>query len=155
MQAEIERQDEKTEGVIVTSGTHNNGLSWYIKDNHLVFDYNAYRDHSVIRSSLNVPTGQSIIGVKFRGKMPPTRGGNFTLLIDSNECGSMKVPLAPIIMSVTGVQIGINNLSPITDDYKAPFKFMGRIKYVNFKVGVSGSKSNERQTRFDAEMAKQ
>ena len=155
MQAEIERQDEKTEGVIVTSGTHNNGLSWYIKNNHLVFDYNAYRDHSVIRSSVTVPTGQSIIGVKFRGKMPPTRGGTFTLLIDGNECGSMKVPLAPLIMSVTGVQIGMNNLSPITDDYKAPFKFMGRIKYVNFKVGSSGSKSNERQTRFDAEMAKQ
>jgi len=155
MQAEIERQDEKTEGVIVTSGTHNNGLSWYIKDNRLVFDYNAYRDHSVIRSSVTVPTGQSTIGIKFRGKMPPTRGGKFTLLIDGNECGSMKVPLTPIVMSVTGVQIGMNNLSPITDDYKAPFKFMGRIKYVKIKVGALGLNPKERQTRFDAEIAKQ
>ncbi|MBA7671132.1 hypothetical protein ES703_79283 [subsurface metagenome] len=155
MQAEIERSDEKIEGVIVTSGTQNNGLSWYIKENHLVFDYNAFRDHSVIRSSLTVPTGQSIIGVKFRGKMPATRGGTFTLLIDGNECGSMKVPITPIILSSMGLQIGMNNLSPITDGYKAPFKFMGRIKYVKIKVGVSGSKPKEHQTRFDAEMAKQ
>ncbi|UCG70151.1 MAG: arylsulfatase [Thermoplasmata archaeon] len=152
MQASIERINEQIEGVIITSGTHNNGLSWYIKDNRLVFDYNAYRDHSVIRSSVTVPTGQSTIGIKFRRK---ERGGTFTLLIDGNECGSIDVPLALRIISTTGLQIGINNLSPITNDYKAPFKFMGKIKYINFKSQPSNPTLGELKNRFDAEMTKQ
>jgi arylsulfatase len=152
MQASIERTNEQTEGVIITSGTHNNGLSWYVKDNLLVFDYNAYRDHSVICSSITVPTGQSTIGLKFQRK---DRGGNFTLLIDGNECGSIDVPLALRIISSTGLQIGVNNLSPITDDYKVPFKFMGKINYINFKAQPSNPTLGELKNRFDAELTKQ
>jgi arylsulfatase len=152
MQASIERTNAQTEGVIITSGTHNNGLSWYIKDNLLIFDYNASRDHSVIHSSVTVPTGQSTIGLKFQRK---DRGGTFTLLIDGNECGSIDVPLALRIISTTGVQIGINNLSPITNDYKVPFKFMGKINYINFKTQPLNPTLGELKNRFDAEMTKQ
>jgi arylsulfatase len=152
MQANIERQNEKTEGVIVATGTQNNGLSWYIKDDRLVFDYNAYRDHHVVRSSRTVPTGECTIGITFRRK---ERGGTFTLLIDGEECGSVHVPLALRIISTTGVQIGRNDLSPITNDYYTPFAFMGELKNVNFKGVRDNPTPEDLQNRFDAEMAEQ
>jgi arylsulfatase len=152
MQANIERQNEKTEGVIVATGTQNNGLSWYIKDDRLVFDYNAYRDHHVARSSRTVPTGTCTIAIKFRRK---ERGGTFTLLIDGEECGSVHVPLALRIISTTGIQIGRNDLSPITNDYKTPFKFMGELKNVNFKGARDNPTQKDLQNRFNAEMVEQ
>jgi len=152
MQADIERQDEKTEGVIVVSGTQNCGLSWYIKNDRLVFDYNVYRDHQVVRSSRTVSTGKCNIGIKFLEK---GRGGTFTLLIDGEECGSMDIPLALRIFSSTGIQVGENYLSAITDDYETPFKFTGKLKKVSFKVVDDNPTEEDLQNVFDADMAEQ
>ena len=42
MTAEIQRPNKSIDGVIFTYGTQNVGLSCYIKDDQLVFDYNIY-----------------------------------------------------------------------------------------------------------------
>lgn len=152
MTAEIVRPDEKTDGVIFVYGTQNVGLGCYIKDNLLVFDYNIYKDHYVVRSSRKVPTGQCTIEVKFRRI---DYRGTITLVIDGEECGSIDVPSVLRMISASGLQIGRNHLSPITNDYNIPFNFKGTIKYVKFKLLRYKPTAEDNQKRFEAEMVKQ
>ena len=152
MTAEIERVDENIDGVIFVYGTQNVGLGCYIKDNKLVFDYNIYKDHYVVHSERPVPTGKCIIGVKFRRI---DRKGTITLMIDGIECGSVNTPSVLRMISASGMQIGRNYSSPITEDYESPFKFKGRIKYVKFQLLRYRPTSEDNQDRFEAEMVKQ
>jgi len=152
MTAEIQRSSKSTDGVIFTYGTQNVGLSCYIKDNQLVFDYNIYTNHHVVRSDRTVPTGECTIGVNFRRI---DNNGTITLLIDSEECGTIHTPSVLRMISASGMQIGKNNLSAVTNDYKSPFEFKGIIKKVNFKLLRYKPKPEDNQNRFNAEMAKQ
>ncbi len=152
MTAEIQRSDENIDGVIFTYGTQNVGLSCYIKENKLVFDYNIYTDHYVVRSDRNVPTDSSTIGVEFRRK---DNIGNISLLIEGKESGSVQTPSVLRMISASGLQIGRNNLSPVTNDYESPFEFKGTIKNVNFKLLRYKATPEESQNRFNAEMVKQ
>ncbi|MHA1727207.1 MAG: arylsulfatase [Promethearchaeota archaeon] len=152
MTAEIQRSSDTIEGVIWVYGTHNVGISFYIKDNKLVFDYNIYSDHHVVRSDRTVPTGNSVIGVNFRRK---DNTGTITLLINGEECGKIKTPSVLRMISASGMQIGRNNLSAVTNDYNSPFKFQGTIKKVNFKLLRYKPTPEDNQNRFNAEMEKQ
>ena len=150
--AEIQRSNEIIDGVIFVYGTQNVGLGCYIKDNHLVFDYNIYKDHYIVRSDLPVPTGESIIAVKFQRV---DYKGTIILLIDGKECGSVHTPSVLRMISASGLQIGRNNLSPITTDYKPPFEFKGTIKRLKFELLRYIPKPEDNQNRFKAEMVKQ
>ncbi|MHA1727208.1 MAG: arylsulfatase [Promethearchaeota archaeon] len=152
MTAEIQRSSDTMGGVIFTMGTGNVGLCCYIKDNRLVFDYNLYRDHYVVRSERTVPIGECKISVQFRRIGDK---GSITLLIRGEKCGTVHTPYVLGAISPTGLQAGINNSSPITTDYKAPFEFNGKLKYVKFKIIPYNQTPKELQNKFNEEMAKQ
>ena len=154
MTAEIERPDASANGVLVASGTQNTGFSWYIKDGKMVFDDNDYTEHFVVSSDQEVPVGSSTLGVLFTWR---DKKGTITLQINGVECGSMAVPTA-IRGGSNGMSIGLDNLSPVTDDYQAPFPFTGKINKVEVNLKPFNSSSDEHEdakAQFDAEMSKQ
>ncbi len=154
MSAEVERGDESSDGVIVAHGTQNTGFSWYIKDNLLVFDSNALAKHAVVRSNKPVPAGKSSLGVAFNWA---DKQGTITLLINGEECGSLQAP-SRIRTHTTGMSIGRDALSPVTDEYEAPFPFKGKISRVEVTHQPYQSAKDEREdreARQKAEMAKQ
>ena len=65
MAATIERPDGAG-GVLYATGTENSGLSLFVQDDRLVFDYNCFGDHHVVESEVPVPVGPSVVGVRFR-----------------------------------------------------------------------------------------
>jgi arylsulfatase len=155
MNAEVERPNENTEGVLVAQGTQNVGFSWYIKNNRMVFDYNIFTEHHVIQSNQDVPIGRCKLGVKFirRDKI-----GTIVLSIDEKECGSIQVPFILRMISSTGLDVGKDGLSPVTNDYEAPFIFTGTIKKIEIDLPKYKKRSQERENnkvRFLAEMSKQ
>jgi arylsulfatase len=155
MVAEIERSNEQDDGVLVAMGTQNCGYCWYIKDNLSIFDYNVYTEHHIVRSKIPVPIGECSIGVNFLRKGSI---GTISLRIGEEECGTIQVPYILRMISSTGFDIGRNSLSPITVDYKAPFKFKGKIKKINIKLPRYRKPSEIREdakTQFPAEMSKQ
>lgn len=155
MTADIERSDERDEGVIVAMGTQNCGYVWYIKDNLSVFDYNVFTEHHIARSDTIVPTGECRIGVNFVRK---ERKGIISLTINEEDSGSIQIPYIMRMISSTGFDIGRNSLSPITDDYKAPFEFTGIIKKIKIKLPRYRKPSQIREdakTQYSAEMSKQ
>jgi len=155
MTTEVERPNDSTEGVLVAQGTQNGGYSWYIKDNRMLFDYNIFTEHHAVRSSRIVPTGKCTLGVRF---VRDGRTGTVILSIDGEECGSISVPYVLRMISSTGLDIGKDGLSPVTEDYKAPFKFTGTIKRVDVELPRYRPPSQEREDEnvpFRTEMSKQ
>jgi arylsulfatase len=153
--AEIERSNEQDDGVLVAMGTQNGGYCWYIKDNLSIFDYNVFTKHHIIRSKIPVPIGECSIGVNFKREGST---GTISLRIREEECGTIQVPYIMRMISSTGFDIGRNSLSPITDDYKSPFEFKGKIKKINIKLPRYRKPSEIREdaeTQFRAEMSKQ
>ena len=125
--AEIQRDKDTDNGVLLALGTMNGGLTFYIKDSYLVFDFNMFMDHHVVRSNITVPTGESTVRVYF---VRERKKGTITLSINRKECGSIPIPYLLNILSSTGMDIGKDSLSPVTDDYEGPFEFSGIIHRV-------------------------
>jgi len=131
MTAEVEQVDPLKGGVLVAQGTQNVGFSWYVKDERLVFDYNIFTDHHVVRSNQKVPSSVKKLGVRF---IRDGKKGTIQLMIDGTECGTLKVPFVLRMISSTGMDIGRDGLSPVTDDYTAPFPFSGIIRKLTIEL---------------------
>ena len=102
MAATIERAIGQA-GVLYATGTENSGFSLFVDDEHLVFDYNCFGDHHVVRSDRPVPSGASVVGVRVRRT---GRGGVATVVVDGVECGSVELPFVMQVISSIGPSVG-------------------------------------------------
>ncbi|NRA04535.1 MAG: arylsulfatase [Myxococcales bacterium] len=130
LRAEIERQAQD-QGVLAAIGTRNCGLSFYVKDRRLVFDYNWFHEHTRVVSKRELPAGASEVAVHF---MRRDEKAEATLVIDGEECGAVPIPRILRMISSTGLDVGRDGLSGVTDDYAAPFPFSGKIAKVVFEL---------------------
>ncbi|MCP5028884.1 MAG: arylsulfatase [Actinomycetia bacterium] len=131
--ADLERPTADTAGVLIAVGTVNNGLSLYVDvDGHLVYDHNAFMNHTIIRSERPIPTGAVTVGLRQdRVKRGPAR---VRLLVGDPNGGAANgevigegiIPMVPIMISSIGFDIGTNPTG-VSDAYQAPFPFTGRI----------------------------
>ena len=141
----------RANGVLYATGTENSGLSVFIKDDHLVFDYNLFMEHHVLRSSVAVPTGDSVVGVRFRRR---DTDGVVTLVIDDKECGSMELPFVMRIISSIGMSVGHDHGSPVSKEYKGEFAFEGKLQRVDIQL-VSPRAKDEGEILAREGMARQ
>jgi len=94
------------------------------------------------------------VGVKFSWADDK---GTITLLIEGSESGSIDAP-SPVRTYALGMSIGRDNLSPVTDDYVAPFPFSGAIRRLEVDMQPFRSpkdKRKEAEIRHRTEMARQ
>ena len=61
--ADVERA-EHDDGVLLALGTVNNGLVIYLQSGHLIYDYNHFSAHTVLRSPAPVPPGRATVEVQ-------------------------------------------------------------------------------------------
>ena len=116
-------------------------------------------DQHVVRSDITVPTGESKVRAHFRRK---GKRGTLTLSINGKECGSILLPYFLFVLSSSGLDIGQDSLSPVTNDYEAPFKFTGVIhrvvidlpKFKSLRKGKA-EKRKEAEANHRVEMSKQ
>jgi len=123
-------------GVIYASGTENSGLSIFVQDDHLVFDYNCFGEHHVATSTSAVPEGPSVIGVDFR------RTGSAAvadLLIDGEVSGSLDIPFAMYMMSSIGPSVGFDHGSQVSELYDGPSPFSGTLHRVDIALAAKPS----------------
>jgi arylsulfatase len=121
MSATIQRP-AGAEGVLYSSGTENSGVSLFVQDDRLVFDYNCFGDHHVAVSEATVPTGDTVVGVEFRRS---GQSGDVTLMVDGRPSGRSAVPFAMTMISSVGPSIGYDHGSPVSDRYTGHFPFEG------------------------------
>lgn len=135
--ADIEVGDAGGEGVLAAIGGISSGWSFYVKDGKPTFYYNFFEvDHARIQSSENLPKGKSSVRVEFTPVEPgPGKPAAVKLFINGRETGNGRVErTVPFRYSVEPFDIGRDTVSPVSNDYKAPFAFQGRIEQVTIEV---------------------
>jgi arylsulfatase A-like enzyme len=144
LMVDVDRPDDKTEGVLIARGTNVSGLSFYIKNNRLIFDYNLFSTHYRAISEVGLPVGRSTLGVRFERI---DQEGRATVLINGEDSGTVSFPRVLRIISAAGMDIGRDALSPVTDDYDGEFAFTGKIIKVVFDVPRRIPKESEQEYR--------
>jgi arylsulfatase A-like enzyme len=118
-------------GVLYATGNENSGLSVFVDGDSLVFDYNCFGDHHVIESAVEVPVGSSVVGVEFRRA---GAGGEATLVIDGEACGTLAVPFVMRMISSVGASVGHDHGSPVSPRYADEFPFAGVLDRVEIDL---------------------
>lgn len=142
------------EGVLYASGNENSGLTVFVQDDRLVFDYNAFGDHHVVVSDRPLPTGPARLGVTFRKDPDGGQGATATLVVDDEPCGAVAIPHALFAMSSIGPSVGQDHGSAVSDRYVAPFAFTGHLDRVEVRL-VRPRRHDDAEADARAAMARQ
>jgi arylsulfatase len=142
------------QGVLMATGTQNAGMSLFVQNDRLVFDYNIFNDHYVLESEEDVPTGPSQVGVRFR------RGQNdadATLVINGRDAGTIHLPFLMRIISSIGLSIGRDHGSPVSLAYRDEFAFEGHLSRLDIQLVAQGvaHSSEQGETAAREGMARQ
>ncbi|MFZ6005626.1 MAG: sulfatase-like hydrolase/transferase [Actinomycetota bacterium] len=119
------------DGVLYATGNENSGMSVFIEGDRLVFDYNCFGEHQVVESDREVPAGRSVVGVRFRRT---DDGGDVTLVIDGEPCGSVHLPVVMRIISSVGASVGHDHGSPVSRRYSDENPFRGSLERVDIQL---------------------
>jgi hypothetical protein len=133
--AYVNNSRNDSEGVLFSIGGRFAGLSLYVKDKHLIFDYNLFGlKHYIITSEDEVPEGEATLGFEFEktGRWK----GEGKLFINDKEEGSVDMPYTvPGRYSFEeGLEVGQDPQTPVSLDYDSPFKYNGGLKKVVMTV---------------------
>jgi arylsulfatase len=124
------------EGVLYATGTENAGFSFFVQGGRLVFDYNAFGDHTVIESDVEVPTGPTELSVAV--ERSGARDGNARILIDGKPCGDAALPLLMTVISSVGPSVGFDHGSAVSPRYTAPYRFTGSLERIEIDADPEG-----------------
>ena len=135
--AEVEVGDAGSDGVLAAIGGITSGWSLYVKDGKPTFYYNFFEvDHARIQSSEALPKGTSTVRMELTPVEPgPGTPADVKLFVNGKETGKGRVvKTVPFRYSVEPFDVGRDTVSPVTEDYKVPFAFQGRIEHVTIEV---------------------
>ncbi|MEO6045421.1 MAG: hypothetical protein ABIQ47_16090, partial [Tepidiformaceae bacterium] len=128
------------EGVLYARGNHNVGHTFFLKDGHLQFDYNALGKHTRASFECDLAPGDHVIEARFDKTDRTT--GSLVLLLDGAELGTTEIPFIVRMLGSTGLDIGCDRLSTVVDDYKGPFAFEGAIRRATFQIRSERDKTD-------------
>jgi arylsulfatase len=136
--AEVVIPPGSAEGVLLAQGGVSGGYVLYVRDHklHYVYNYMGLQEFTVT-SNTDVPEGECSLRYEFEptgapnvreGKGTPGRG---QLYINGELVGVAEFPVTvPIVFGIDGVSCGYDFGEAVTHQYKAPFRFTGKIKKV-------------------------
>jgi arylsulfatase len=122
MSAQIVRAVGDEEGVLVAWGTSNTGMTWYLRDGELAFDYNLFGTHYTAAVPAPRP-GPSVVTVDFDRN---DDGALITVSTDGGESDTVQVPYVLRMLGMSGMDIGRDAGSPVSTRYEGPFPFTGQ-----------------------------
>jgi arylsulfatase A-like enzyme len=140
------------EGVLFATGTQNSGISIFVQNDRLVVDYNAFDDHTILESDIEVPVGPSTLLVEFRRGAGSV--GTMAVSVDGVPAGSADLPLFMRMMSSVGPSIAYDHGSPVSNRYEAPFAFTGTLHEIVIQL-LSLQDLEARAAEGAAEMSRQ
>ena len=126
-------------GVLYALGAFSAGLTCYVKDGTLCYEYNLFEiQRTNIRAKEKLPAGKVRIEVETAyAVLKPAGPLNVTMRVNGKVVAEGKVPVsAPLLFTANDCfDIGTDLGSPVALDYfdKAPFKFNGAIDHVHVK----------------------
>lgn len=135
--ADVNIAVDGAEGVLLSRGGRAGGLSLFVQDKKLQFVYNLGNGTQFTAISKgNIPNGktQLRVDVSFDDQK---KKGQIVLYINGSKDGETTFERSIAgIYSHEGVNVGLDDLSPVADSYKVPFAFTGKINKVVIDYGV-------------------
>jgi len=119
------------EGVLVCSGGLYGGYSFFVKDNRLVYEYNAYNeDYYKIRSDKALPTGK--VELKAVYEVNDSSSGKVTLYVNGEQVGQGNVDRTmPGTFSLSETfDVGEDTGTPVSKEYTRDNVFSGKLEKV-------------------------
>jgi arylsulfatase len=153
--AEVEIPGKGAEGVLLSLGGNDGGISFYVQGGKLCFAHNYVSvEQYYVKSKSDAPAGHHFLSMEFTptGKSDVKNGkgtaGSVKLFVDGKEVGAGKLPVTtPLRLAQGGAMlVGADTGATVTPEYKPPFRFTGVIKRVILDV------SGERVVDHEAEM---
>jgi arylsulfatase len=136
--AEIEVPANGADGVLATQGGRFAGWGLYVKDGMPVFHYNlAGVARYEARANEKLAPGKHTIAMRFQyGGGGPGKGGVATLSVDGRKAAEARVErtIAFRMALDEGLDIGEDTGTPVSEEYKVPFRFGGRIEKVTIEL---------------------
>jgi len=139
-------------GVLFATGTENSGMSVFVQNDRLVVDYNAFDEHTVLESDVEVPDGDGELVVKLRRRAE--MAGEMFITVNGAAAGQADLPLFMRMMSSVGPSIAFDHGSPVSPRYEAPFPFEGTLHEVEIQI-LSRQDAEARDAEAAAEMSRQ
>jgi arylsulfatase len=147
LNAEVEIPSEGAEGVIVAEGGILGGFSLFLKDSHLYYEVNVANDHSeqivsktpihagVAHIQLNVtPTPESGSDTPGAPGFSPRRPVPGDVKLSVNGVSVGEAHFSSIYASGETLDVGSDLGSPVSPEYKSPYRFTGKIDTVAFQL---------------------
>ena len=148
--ARVRRASTAQEGALVASGARTGGYSLFIKNNRLVFAYNRIGHITLVSGEGELPAGDCVVAVRFT--KTADHCGTATLTIDGVPAGAGAIELMPWRQAVYGMDIGADHGTTVCAEYAAPFRFAGRLEYVDYELGTDRH-DMQRAARIEARNA--
>ena len=145
------RSESRDEGVLYATGNENSGMTVFIQDSHLVVDYNAFDEHTIVESDVPIPEGENVLLVKI--ERTSRTSGRVELAVNDLVCGTVDLPFMMRMISSIGASVGYDHGSAVSARYDAPYEFTGELHEVVIELGARTSA--ETQTAAKAEMSRQ
>jgi len=135
--AEVGRVDPSSVGVLIAHGSVNSGYCLLIDaDGHLVYDFNYYGHHTIVRSPEPVPIGRSSIEMRFE-KDEDATSGTVRLLIDGAVVAEEHLDATfEYFVAFQGLDVGADRLSPVREGGRGQgeFAFSGELREVVVEI---------------------
>ena len=134
--AEVEIGDSGAEGVLLAQGSLLGGWSLYVRDGQLRYVHNlsGLEEHRV-DANVRLDAGRHVL--RFDFERTGEHRGVGRLLVDGEPVGEAPIPhFTPTRFSISGAGLtcGYDSELAVTDDYRSPFRFTGRIEHVTVAV---------------------
>ncbi len=133
VEAEVAPLAGGEEGVLFAYGRRAAGFALFVKAGRLAFDYNLAGRHTVLRSARPLARGLT----RLAGTLVLDRGAaRLTLTGDGAALATADLPMGfPAGFGLLSAQCGMNDPSPVSADYEAPFRFTGALAIVVISLG--------------------
>jgi arylsulfatase len=155
--ADVEAPGAGAEGVLLSFGDSDGGISFYVQNGMLCFAHNYVAvEYFYVKSKSAVPSGHHFLSVQFTPTGAPDfakgkgSAGLVTLLVDGKQSGSGALAVTtPNRLAQGGAMlVGSDAGAAVTPEYKPPFRFTGEIKRVIVDVSGEHVEDYEAQMRI-------
>ncbi len=119
------------EGILLSLGGRPGGFSFYVQNKQLSVAYNYGLETQVITSKTTVPSGPVELRYDFESDGDPLNAiGKGTLYINGSKVAEARINKPGRGSAYEGLSIGKDIVTPVSETYKVPFEFTGKLKTV-------------------------
>jgi arylsulfatase A-like enzyme len=137
--ADVNVPAQGAEGVLLSIGGRSAGLSLYVQKNQLWFSYNNNDEKVFANSAETIKAGKNLLRVDYNyegAENVQNAPGTAVLYINDKKVGEVKVKrtLGAGVGIYESIEVGRDVITPVTDKYKVPYAYTGKINNVTIDL---------------------